>query len=93
MWWISFVWLIVFFMSEWWWFVKYLTEPDNPYCYEYGIGAAYIFLYCWPAAIAMFIATLVPKTGLSTRRPADWCHTPYLLHHYALPLQGGSSST
>ena len=30
-WWISLVWLVVGFLGEAWWFVKYLSDPDNPY--------------------------------------------------------------
>jgi hypothetical protein len=67
-WWISIVWLAVGFLGEAWWYVKYLSEPDNPSRYEAGIGAMIFFFYSWPAAVGMLVAVLVPRTGLSTPR-------------------------
>lgn len=67
-WWISLVWLVVGFLGEAWWFVKYLSDPDNPYRWEAGIGAAIFLFYSWPAAVGVLVAGLVPRTGLSTAR-------------------------
>lgn len=67
-WWISLVWLAVGFLGEAWWFVKYLSQPDNPARHEAGIGAMIFLFYSWPAAVGMLVAALVPRTGLSTPR-------------------------
>lgn len=67
-WWISVVWLAVGFLGEAWWFVKYLSDPDNPYRWEAGIGAMIFLFYSWPAAVGVLVAAFVPRTGLSTAR-------------------------
>jgi hypothetical protein len=67
-WWISFVWLAVALVGELWWFVNYVTDPDNPARIEAGIGAFILLLYSWPAVVCMLGAVLVPKTGLSTHK-------------------------
>jgi len=63
---ISLVWLAIGFIGEMWWFVKYLSDPDNPARYEYAIGAGIFFICSWPAAVGVLVAALVPRTGVST---------------------------
>lgn len=67
-WWVSAGWLVLAFLWIGWWFVKYLTDADNPSRYEHGIGAVIIAFYSWPAALGALVAALVPRTGLSKRR-------------------------
>ena len=65
-WWLSFVWLAVALVGELRWFVSFVMDAESPGRIETGIGALIFLFYSWPAVVCMFVAVIVPKTGLST---------------------------
>jgi len=65
-WWVSVVWLALAAGGIGYWFFQWLIDKDNPARYEYGIGAAIVLLYSFPAGIGVLVTGVVPRTGLST---------------------------